>query len=135
MDQRLARLDPTIKAQWVAALRSGEYMQGKYALCTVSPDGYVKHCCLGVLTELAVKAGLPIEKGFTSQGTAYNGEVLTLLHDVRAWAWGLGPRSPHDAAIKIQRTVERLAQTNDGVGPNELGKDFEYIADFIEKNL
>lgn len=37
-------MDESIKAQWVSALRSGEYEQGKSYLCA---DG--KYCCLGVL--------------------------------------------------------------------------------------
>jgi len=41
------RLDPELKAQWVGALRSGRYTQGKYRL---ERDG--RYCCLGVLQAL-----------------------------------------------------------------------------------
>lgn len=37
------KLDPEFKAKWVAALRSGEYKQGRMSLR--NRDGY---CCLGV---------------------------------------------------------------------------------------
>ena len=38
-------MTPELKAQWIAALRSGEYTQGRGALKT-GDGGY---CCLGVL--------------------------------------------------------------------------------------
>jgi hypothetical protein len=40
-------LDPNIKAAWIAALRSGKYIQGKEAL---EKDGC--NCCLGVLCRI-----------------------------------------------------------------------------------
>lgn len=42
-------MDATIKAQWLEALRSGKYKQGKGALHNKSDDSY---CCLGVLCEV-----------------------------------------------------------------------------------
>jgi hypothetical protein len=51
----------TIRREWVKALRSGKYKQGKEQLHTpidrYNPEE--KHCCLGVLELLAVKAGVP----------------------------------------------------------------------------
>lgn len=42
---------------WVAALRSGDYKQGKSCLrCEVRGDD--RWCCLGVVTDLAIKAGV-----------------------------------------------------------------------------
>jgi hypothetical protein len=46
-------MNPEVKIQWLAALRSGGYQQGRRALN--SADGF---CCLGVLCDLAVKAGV-----------------------------------------------------------------------------
>lgn len=57
-------MNPKIKQEWIAALRSGEYKQGQK---TLSSDG--KHCCLGVLCELAVKQGV-LTKEF-SGGTTW----------------------------------------------------------------
>ena len=42
-------LDPAIKTQWVAALRSGKYAQGQQ--CLYDPDTNT-YCCLGVLEQL-----------------------------------------------------------------------------------
>ncbi len=50
-------MNQEIKAQWVAALRSGEYPQGYNALRRTDTDTY---CCLGVLCELAVKAEIAV---------------------------------------------------------------------------
>ena len=46
-------MNEEIKALWLTALRSGDYKQGKGAL---NKNG--KFCCLGVLCDLAVKAGV-----------------------------------------------------------------------------
>lgn len=45
-------MDPAIKAEWVAALRSGRYQQGMGSL-----ERRGAYCCLGVLCELGVKRG------------------------------------------------------------------------------
>lgn len=42
-----------LKADWLRALRSGEYEQGKGALEKQYPDGRVQNCCLGVLCRVA----------------------------------------------------------------------------------
>lgn len=42
------------RQQWTAALRSGDYPQGKFALKTAEGN----FCCLGVACELAVAAGV-----------------------------------------------------------------------------
>lgn len=56
MDMQLVeqdyKLDPEVKAAWLAALRSGEYRQGRNRLLTVEDRSF---CCLGVLCDLWVK--------------------------------------------------------------------------------
>lgn len=47
------KLKPEIKARWLAALRSGDYKQGRNYLRSRGT-----HCCLGVLCELAVQDGI-----------------------------------------------------------------------------
>jgi len=41
-------MDPTIKKQWLKALRSGQYEQGRMALRTEAGT----YCCLGVLVDI-----------------------------------------------------------------------------------
>lgn len=45
-----SKMDPELKQKWIAALKSGEYKQGKSCLHDVEQDTY---CCLGVLNEVA----------------------------------------------------------------------------------
>jgi hypothetical protein len=54
-------MNKEIGERWCTALESGEYQRGFGALTRVSPDGTRRHCCLGVLTDLAVKAGVTRE--------------------------------------------------------------------------
>lgn len=44
--------------RWTAALRSGDYTQGTGYLAASVNGGPVKHCCLGVLAELAAQDGI-----------------------------------------------------------------------------
>ena len=45
-------MDKEVKEKWLKALRSGEYAQGKGALCAKHPIEGIVHCCLGVLCEV-----------------------------------------------------------------------------------
>jgi hypothetical protein len=45
-------MNAELKAQWIAALRSGEYEQGSWQLRYGSPDEGLNHCCLGVLCDV-----------------------------------------------------------------------------------
>lgn len=44
------KMDPELKQKWIAALKSGEYKQGKARLHDKNAGTY---CCLGVLNEVA----------------------------------------------------------------------------------
>jgi hypothetical protein len=54
-------MNPQIRAQWCAALRSGDYKQAKQELRKEIEPGVTGYCCLGVLTDLYVKAANPEE--------------------------------------------------------------------------
>jgi hypothetical protein len=115
-------MNPEIRAQWAAALRSGKYQQGHAAL---RKDDEL--CCLGVLCDLAVKAGvasaaMPGEPGYP---WAYDGYIDYLPDSVKEWA-GLresnplvyGPNAP---------ARDHLAILND-----DYFWDFSQIADAID---
>lgn len=56
------RMNPTVKAIWVRALRSGDYTQGRGALAYQrASDGQWCHCPIGVLTEEARRAGVVMD--------------------------------------------------------------------------
>lgn len=125
-----------IKRQWVEALRSGDYQQGKEYL---RKDD--KFCCLGVLCDLAVKAGVVTEapgvNGSTLYGVEGDRDSEVLPRAVMDWA-GLDDRVPsvvtslHDddpdddpEAVSIE-----VAELNDS-----FCYDFEALAELIEAQL
>lgn len=139
-------MNKDIKAQWVAALRSGEYEQGNSVLRT--PDD--KFCCLGVLCDLAAKAGVIDEPTFAKDyddgyryGThvdavsevEYPGDTSYLPETVRKWAdVDMNPR------VDYEGRTESLASLNDGTesfdGTMDLRRhSFAEIADLIEASL
>jgi hypothetical protein len=122
-------MKPEIKAKWIEALRSGEYAQGRLALRT--DDGY---CCLGVLCDLAAKAGVVEWLGDDEDEEPWDGkylcyapddfnerENLVLPDSVAAWA-GLEDKAP--------KVEDRWLATL-----NDHGKTFAEIADMIERGL
>lgn len=50
-------MKPEIHKMWIETLRTEEYEQGFGYLCA-----HNKHCAIGVLCELAIKNGVPLEK-------------------------------------------------------------------------
>ncbi len=115
-------MNPDIKAQWVEALRSGEFKQGKGVL--QRSDG--KFCCLGVLCELAARAGV-IESPTIFDGSyIYASEGAYLPIEVSTWAGLSDNYSPRNPRIA---NIVSLAKRNDE------GLPFSEIADLIEGQL
>lgn len=98
-----------LKEKWVAALRSGNYKQGKNVL---KRNG--AYCCLGVLCEVAGDAKLDHDGNMVRSFNSMNiyGEVNPYL--------GLSGR--------LQKV---LASHNDG-SENKTQKNFKEIADLID---
>lgn len=127
-------MDPTIKAQWVEALRSGEYKQGKSKLHLVEENTY---CCLGVLCELAVKAGVTTSQVVSLPGygpvTFYGPEGSRrddlLPRDVMEWA-GIGKAAPAVPTEANPNYYIKLSHRNDTDD-----WDFTAIANVIEQFL
>lgn len=115
-----------VKAQWLTALRSGDYAQGSQRLRRLDDT----FCCLGVLCDLAVKAGVIPEperergdRGSYEYGAS--GNAAFLPSEVARWAdidrWG----QKHDG----EDTSHDLVQLNDN------GATFAEIADVIEAHF
>lgn len=103
-------MNKRIKQRWIKALRGGRYKQGKGCLKQRLPDG-PRHCCLGVLEELAVKDG--VIKRITG---------MFLTKKVQKWA-GLDGQNPTLGTMSA-------AFLND-----DANKSFDFIANRIEKYL
>jgi hypothetical protein len=133
------KMNAEIRTQWTAALRSGEYQQGRGQLRRGA-----ECCCLGVLCELAVKAGI-IPEG--DSATSFLGDVeygaeandLHLPAEVMEWA-GIGEHNPSVDLASLPEGAEwasdptvdgqaSLANLNDG------GTPFGVIADIIDAQL
>lgn len=128
----IKKMDPKIKAAWVQALRSGDYQQTFGQLQRVAnadesrPLGF---CCLGVLCELAVAAGVinrygnPYSSG-VEYGMEYTRSSGGLVSAVTKWA------NLNSTVVIIDGEGRSLASINDG-------RDFTFaqIADLIEEQL
>lgn len=137
----------SIKAQWVAALRSGKYRQGKGTLRKV--DDYAitgtdfSYCCLGVLCEIAVEHGIVTREvdstGRTRYvGTQYVGEKAAggstdfLPHPVRQWA---NIPSDNGGEVQISTPSGLLAHVSLISLNDDRDYDFLDIANLIEEQL
>jgi len=105
---------------WIEALRSGEYRQTRLALR--DGEGF---CCLGVACEVAIKAGVPLvqagEDGYSVPGSGIINRAF-LPQSVRAWL-GLSTGNGRVSATQALSTLNDRDR-----------RDFNYIADFIEKH-
>lgn len=116
--------------EWVEALRSGEYQQGKGRLRRID-DGEVSHCCLGVGCDLSdpdawqpPEASIGEEFKFEQSAWDSAGSYLPPDHVTKAI----------DNAADLENFTSRLTGHNDGA--NDLQKfDFKEIADQIEAHL
>ncbi|HEV2376204.1 MAG TPA: hypothetical protein VGS19_29045 [Streptosporangiaceae bacterium] len=117
-------MDPGVRAQWCAALRSGEYKQTKGTLRGETPEGDEGYCCLGVLTDLYVKAGNPeafeLQDGDCSVAGVWDCDILT--DQVKKWA-GLTSADPE---LHFSGGSAPAAELNDD------GTTFAEIADLID---
>uniref|UniRef100_C5CJL3 Uncharacterized protein n=1 Tax=Variovorax paradoxus (strain S110) TaxID=543728 RepID=C5CJL3_VARPS len=114
-------MNPKVKATWVAALRSGEYQQGREQLkCDA------EFCCLGVLCDLYAKEhGVAFDFGLYGGGG--DDELPSSL--VLEWA-GLDSEDPQ---VEIDGARQNVSVHNDGAGTRS--KTFAQIADAIEGQL
>ena len=102
-------MDKELKDKWVAALRSGDYRQGKGFLYS---EGC--HCCLGVLCEVS---GIP----------EWDGDMIEYCGEVRDQTI---PKPIIDRIGLSVGCADLLIEANDLEG-----KSFSEIADYIEANL
>src|SRR5438093_9628733 len=86
-------MNPEVKDLWISALESGQYDQGSGALHVDD-----KFCCLGVLCDLANRAGIlstfSIHRDDGPMIYTYDGIPSILPESVVGWA-GLGSRDPN----------------------------------------
>lgn len=125
------RMNPDARALWLEALRSGEYAQGRGQLTRITNDEAL-HCCLGVLCEVAVRAGVELNV----REVPLTGGVVERWYDeqenyppqrVLDWA-GLDSNNPQVRRPGGESVT--MSMLND-----ELGASFAEIADLVEEQL
>ena len=108
-------MNQEIKARWIAALKSGEYIQGTKVLRSVDN----RFCCLGVLCELAVKEGVIPASEVK--------EINTSVRDIKK-AYGYD-----GSAFKLSMSVVNWAELKDQLplasGPISDGYSLAYLND------
>lgn len=120
----VSKMNPEVKARWVAALRSGKYRQTRMAL--KDRTGY---CCLGVLCDLYAKElGMAWKATQLSERADQPRNFLadTALPSAQVLIWS-GLDTDRDVLIGGER--ESLYDHNDH------GRTFAEIADAVEAQL
>lgn len=121
-------MDAAIAAMWRTDLLSKEYQQGIGTLARKNGQ----FCCLGVLCEQAVRAGIVTRKlvdlryQYTAVNDAGDCEGGVLPKAVMEWA---GMKSDN-GKYYFDGVTRSLAEDND-----DRGTSFETLAAFIEKNF
>lgn len=122
-----------VRILWTQALRSGEFPQGLEVLRSADE----KYCCLGVLCELAVRAGiippatgpgLSINSLSINSPYHYDGRVFSLPDAVADWAGLTDPDGLLPVPVPHKDSVYRdLSELNDS-------EEFSFaeIADIID---
>ncbi len=133
------KMNPVVKTLWVHALRSGEYKQGIGALRRVR-SGESLYCCLGVLCEVAVEAGV-------TGPPVFNRNAITLEPDDGLYLFDGNDAFPPDSVEAWAELPNQLVlevEHSDELGPvkrglitmnDDMGLTFEEIADLIEAQL
>jgi hypothetical protein len=107
-------MDLKIKEKWIAALRSGEYIQGKNFLRTVNNE----FCCLGVLAEVC-----GINSVINNDEDAYH-------YDFDSTPLTAYPSIDFLFSVSLDNDdAEYLTKLNDA------GSSFDEIADYIKEKL
>lgn len=117
-------MNPEVKVEWIRRLRSGEYPQARGALNRVKGND-VGFCCLGVLSEVAVDAGVAIREFDEYPNMA----VYVDLQNGDSSAFGATTGIQEWAGLVVE-DVDKLISLNDGQG-----ESFAEIADYVEGNL
>ena len=118
----MSKMNKVVKNKWVAALNSGNYKQGAGKLKYGNQSGTF-HCCLGVLSELAVKEGVVSKKEAFSKDAAFPCE------QVCDWA-ELTDEDPY-----LKSLSDGLGDISCSMANDKRNKSFKEIAAAIKTDL
>lgn len=140
------RMNPEVRRLWLDALRSGDYRQGTGLLRRVdAASGDAYHCCLGVLCELAVEAGVVrrTETRVDDVDGGVDADADTVVDGDRVTSYAAGtykfppPEVLHWAGLRgANPVVEVEEEPRTLVNLNDVQEaPFTAIADAIERSL
>jgi hypothetical protein len=118
-------MDSDIKRQWIEALRSGKYQQGKFALRTVDNE----FCCLGVLCDIVRPDGW---SDTTVESDVAETDVYEFVEGKDTYEGALPDGVGEAVGIDLWA---RHDVTDELIEMNDKGTPFAEIADYIEANL
>lgn len=145
-------MNPEAKRAWLEKLRSKKFKQGIGALKIVTEvegeDTRVEYCCLGILCEAAVDAGVipaPDIKNREFAGASVHYQAFgiddwrsdVLPHEVMEWAGLLSPNPILEFPELATRTDGDVWKTRAAASEwnDDFAKSFEEIADAIERTF
>jgi hypothetical protein len=123
-------MNPEIKALWLESLRSGEYVQGTGTLRSENDE----YCCLGVLCDLASKAGVGSWAKDNAYVTTESEQFGVLPGEVQEWA-GMETSTGllfESMTLNVPGPYGDDYVVNTLIDLNDNGMDFASIADVIE---
>jgi hypothetical protein len=128
------KLKPEVLTLWTDALESGEYAQTKGWLHLMEdgsdrPGGW---CCLGVLCDVASKAGVDMNRQLEVGGKveSFDDHRGGLPPSVRKWAFGVETTFDGADGAESWAAEDYLVSMNDG-----MGQDFRAISRWVKENL
>jgi hypothetical protein len=110
--------------EWVKALRSGNYQQGKGGLKFIKYGGEITYCCLGVLGEISGINTKDLEE-YRDFNTREMREKADIYRDTGS------NKNGSTINLKVGDEVKSFFSLADA---NDSGATFEEIADWVEKN-
>lgn len=116
-------MNPTVKAQWLEALRSGKYKQTTRALCELNDDGTYGYCCLGVLCDIV------------APGDWQGAEVMNMTDGQHRYRRHLSHASMPSTDVIVAAGLHHSQSDKLAILNDEEKYTFEQIADYIEQNL
>ena len=120
-----------VRQAWRAALTNGEYKQGSALLCYRNADGRDSFCCLGVLSDLAVKAGvIPAPTVHTEYNGPDGHEGLKLVYE--SDEYHLSDKVREWAGFNEEEGVKLLSELED---MNDKGEPFGTLAGIIKLSV
>jgi hypothetical protein len=118
-------MNAELKAKWLAALRSGEFVQGKGELLNDRQGSNKRYCCLGVLAICA---------GISEYAIARKSSLDHINRNDLIGPWNLDEKHQCTAYNSFNEDTWDTPQRR-LAGMNDNGEDFLHIAAWIEANI